>query len=134
MNLYRNIDRSKVQFDFLTCKKGVFDDEIIKMGGKIHRIPYISDVGHFKYIQELDQFFSKYNNYKIVHSHMDKMSGIVLRSAKKAGIPIRISHSHNTQSEGGIAARIYKWLCRKINHPKHYNLFCLFKLCCKMVI
>ena len=45
MNLYRNIDSSKVQFDFLTCKAGAFDDEIIKMGGKIHRIPYISDVG-----------------------------------------------------------------------------------------
>ena len=41
MNLYRNIDRSKIQFDFLTCKEGVFDNEIIEMGGKIHRIPYI---------------------------------------------------------------------------------------------
>ena len=45
MNLYRNIDRSKVQFDFLTCKEGVFDEEILNLGGKIHRIPYISDVG-----------------------------------------------------------------------------------------
>ena len=57
MNLYRNIDRSKVQFDFLTCKEGVFDNEIVNMGGKIHRIPYISDVGHFRYVRELDNFF-----------------------------------------------------------------------------
>ena len=34
MNLYRNIDRYKVQFDFLTCKEGVFDEEIVKLGGK----------------------------------------------------------------------------------------------------
>jgi glycosyltransferase involved in cell wall biosynthesis len=109
MNLYRNIDRTKVQFDFLTCKEGVFDQEIVQMGGRVHRIPYISDIGHFQYIDHLNEFFRKNNSYRIVHSHMDKMSGLVLRGAKKAGIPIRISHSHNTQSEGGLAARIYKW-------------------------
>ena len=109
MNLYRNIDRSKIQFDFLTCKEGVFDNEIIEMGGIIHRIPYISDVGHFRYKKELNNFFAKNNHYSIVHSHMDKMSGFILQSAKKAGIPTRISHSHNTQSEGGLATKLYKW-------------------------
>nr|WP_249316977.1 glycosyltransferase family 1 protein [Bacillus sp. FJAT-50079] len=114
MNLYRNIDRSAVQFDFLTSRPGVFDDEIIKLGGKIHRIPYISDVGHFKYIGELEQFFSSHNEYRIVHSHLDKMSGVVLRSAKKAGIPIRISHSHSTSSEGGYFSKTYKWYSGKL--------------------
>ncbi|KAB7708166.1 glycosyltransferase [Bacillus aerolatus] len=123
MNLYRNIDRSKVQFDFLTCKPGAFDEEIIKMGGKIHRISYVSEVGHFKYIRELNQFFSTHKEYKIVHSHMDKMSGFVLRSAKKAGIPIRISHSHNTQSEGGVAIRTYKWFAGKLIIPNATTFF-----------
>ncbi|HHK5535702.1 glycosyl transferase family 1 [Bacillus cereus] len=109
MNLYRNIDRSKVQFDFLTCKEGVFDDEVVKLGGKVHRIPYVTDVGHRGYIKALNTFFSSHPQYKIVHSHMDKMSGLVLRSAKKAGIPVRISHSHSTSSEGGTIAKIYKW-------------------------
>lgn len=40
---------------------------------------------------------------------MDKMSGFVLRSAKKANIPVRIAHSHNTESEGGLLAKMYKW-------------------------
>ncbi|OPH56672.1 glycosyl transferase family 1 [Paenibacillus ferrarius] len=109
MNLYRNMDRTKVQFDFLTCKAGAYDAEIMGMGGIIHRIPYVSEIGHAKYIQALDQFFRAYTNYRIVHAHMDKMSGFVLRSAKKAGAPIRIAHSHNTSSEGGIAAKLYKW-------------------------
>ncbi|MFJ7756098.1 glycosyltransferase family 1 protein [Peribacillus muralis] len=109
MNLYRNMDRSKIQFDFLTSKEGVFDAEIRKLGGKIHRIPYISEVGHFAYKKHLNQFFSENHTYKIVHAHMDKMSGLVLQSAKKAGIAKRISHSHNTRSEGGLASRIYKW-------------------------
>ena len=34
MNLYRNIDRNRIQFDFVakTTNKGVFDDEIEKLG------------------------------------------------------------------------------------------------------
>lgn len=109
MNLYRNIDRRRVQFDFLTCKEGVFDAEILELGGRIHRIPYITDVGHFGYVKALDNFFLEHRKYKIVHSHMDKMSGLVLRAAKKAGVPIRVAHSHSTKSEGSVPARIYKW-------------------------
>lgn len=113
MNLYRNIDRSKIQFDFLISKVGAFDAEIEAMGGFIHRIPYVTEVGHRKYIQSLDHFFATHPNYRIVHSHMDRMSGFVLRSAKKAKTPIRIAHSHNTSSEGGIAAKTYKWVAGK---------------------
>nr|WP_207627745.1 MULTISPECIES: glycosyltransferase family 1 protein [Bacillaceae] len=123
MNLYRNIDRSRVQFDFLTCKEGVFDTEIVKLGGNVYRIPYISDVGHFKYVKELNNFFTKNNHYKIVHSHMDKMTGLVLREAKKAGIPIRISHSHNTSSEGGLASKVYKWYAGNFIIPNTTNFF-----------
>lgn len=122
MNLYRNIDRSKVQFDFLTCKEGAFDSEIIELGGKIHRIPYISDVGHFGYIKALNHFFTTHKEYKIVHSHMDKMSGLVLKAAQKAGIPVRIAHSHSTQSEGGMAARLYKWYAGKHILPSSTHL------------
>ncbi|MFP3123360.1 glycosyltransferase family 1 protein [Ectobacillus funiculus] len=117
MNLYRNIDRSKVQFDFLTCKEGVFDAEIEELGGKIHRIPYITEVGHTGYVRALDHFFASHQEYKIVHSHMDKMSGFVLRSAKKAGIPTRIAHSHNISSEGGVVAKAYKWYAGKLILP-----------------
>ncbi len=123
MNLYRNIDRSKVQFDFLTCKEGVFDSEIKAMGGQIYRIPYVSDVGHRGYVRELHQFFQRHSYYKIVHSHMDKMSGLVLRAAKEAGIRNRIAHSHNTSSEGGKIAKIYKWYVGKLIKRSANHLF-----------
>lgn len=109
MNLYRNIDRYRVQFDFLTCKDGVFDAEILELGGRVNRIPYITEAGHFGYLKALDGFFSAHREYKIVHSHMDKMSGFVLRAAKRAGVPVRVAHSHSTKSEGSILARTYKW-------------------------
>lgn len=109
MNLYRNIDRSKVQFDFLTCREGIFDSEIQELGGTIHRIPYINEVGHFGYVKSLNQFFSNHHEYIIVHSHLNRMSGLVVRAAKKVGIQYCISHSHNTGGEGGILAKGYKW-------------------------
>lgn len=109
MNLYRNVDRSRIQFDFLTCKPGVFDKEIEDMGGMIHRVPYISEVGPFKYQLLLKEFFLRHPEYKILHSHLDKMSGLVCKAAKKSGVPIRIAHSHNTESEGSWAIKSYKW-------------------------
>lgn len=109
MNLYRNVDRTKVQFDFLTFKEGVFDQEIKELGGTIHRIPYINEVGHFGYINALNNFFSTHNDYTIVHSHLNRMSGLVVRAAKKFGIRYCISHSHNTGGEGGALAKAYKW-------------------------
>ncbi|MFZ3577247.1 glycosyltransferase family 1 protein [Virgibacillus sp. DJP39] len=123
MNLYRNMDRKKVQFDFLTCKEGVFDTEIREMGGIVHRIPYLTEVGHFGYLRELDRFLEANSGYKIIHSHMDKMSGLVLRAAKKANVPIRIAHSHNTSSEGTRISKIYKWYAGRHILPNATQLY-----------
>ena len=38
----------------------------------------------------------KHLEYQIIHSHIDAMSYLPLMTAKKAGVPIRIAHSHNT--------------------------------------
>jgi glycosyltransferase involved in cell wall biosynthesis len=123
MNLYRNINRSKIQFDFLTCKEGVFDGEILDLGGKVYRVPYVTEVGHFQYGKTLEEFFKSQHEYKIVHSHLDKMSGLVLKAAKKAGIPVRISHSHNTSSEGSMAAKLYKWYIGQLINSNATNYY-----------
>lgn len=123
MNLYRNVDRTRLQFDFLTCKPGSFDEEIEALGGTIHRLPYITDTGHFGYIRALEQFFASHKQYRIVHAHMDKMSGLVLRAAKKNGVPVRIAHSHNTSSEGGFTAKLYKWLVGNVIATSATHLF-----------
>ena len=38
MNLYKNIDRSQVQFDFLVQTPGEIDDKVKEMGGNIYYI------------------------------------------------------------------------------------------------
>lgn len=96
MNYYRKIDRSKIQFDFMTNRyeRGHYDDEIEALGGKIYRMTPIKPGNYRKYFKELDKFFNEHREYKIVHSHINENSGFVLRAAKKAGISCRIAHSH----------------------------------------
>lgn len=116
MNLYRNIDRKKVQFDFLVYKNGVFDNEIKQLGGNIFYGKYITEIGQYKYCKELFGFFKEHPEYQVVHSHLDQVSGIILQIAKKAGVKERISHSHNTKNRNGIIGKIYKkYLQNKIN-------------------
>ncbi len=108
MNVYRNIDRTKVQFDFLSSFPGAYDEEIKALGGRIYYIPFITQKGPFVYQNNLNKFFREHKEYTVVHSHMDKFSGSVMVAAKKAGVKTRIAHSHNTANEGGIAYHIVK--------------------------
>lgn len=108
MNLYRNIDRTKVQFDFLYSFGGVYKKEIEALGGRLYKIPFITEKGPFVYTKAVRNFFREHPEYKIVHSHMDKFSGLILREAKNAGIPVRISHSHSIANAGLIIYQIVK--------------------------
>lgn len=123
LNLYRKIDKSQIQFDFLVSGKGFFDDEVKSLGGIIYTIPYISDIGVNKYQKELEKFFKEHKEYKIVHCHLNQLSGVVLESAKKCNIPVRIAHAHTTKNTNNIIAKIYKsYLQKKIN-PNATHLF-----------
>lgn len=104
MNYYRHIDRTKIQFDFLTHRAGKkdYDDEIQKLGGKIYHLPPLNPFDKKGYLKKLDEFFRGHREYKIVHSHLDCMSAYPLRAAKKYGVPVRIAHSHNTSQERNL--------------------------------
>lgn len=98
INLYNNIDREKVQFDFLVHYRTpqFFDKEIEKLGGRIYRFSVREDYNLIKYIRELNHFFKEHQEYKIVHGHMPVLGFIYLKIAKKYGIKVRIAHSHTT--------------------------------------
>lgn len=98
MNYYRNIDRTKIQFDFLLHRPdvGVFDEEIESLGGKIHRLSNISLTNLHGYQKSLDLFFKNHPEYQIVHTHLNALSVFVLKAAKNNNIPVRISHSHTS--------------------------------------
>lgn len=96
MNLYRNIDRDKVQFDFLVYHKerGIYEDEIEKLGGKVYRIPPIGPISIFAHIRGAMVFFRKHPEYHIVHDHMGANGAFIMWAAKKANVKTRIFHSH----------------------------------------
>lgn len=97
MNIYRNIDRSKIQFDFMMHReegKSFYENEIKELGGRIYSgIPF-NPFKHKKYIKSLEDFFKEHPYYKILHAH-NAFSMYTLRSAKRYGVKVRISHSHN---------------------------------------
>jgi len=96
MNYYRNIDRDKIQFDFIVHRKekAAFDDEIESLGGKIFRLPSINPFFPNQYYEELRSFFRENSNYTIVHSHLNTFSSFPLKIAEEFKIPCRIAHAH----------------------------------------
>ena len=97
MNIYRNINREKVQFDFLVeyPNRQFYDDEIESMGGKIYRTSVREDLNIFKFCRYLNKFFKEHREYKIVHVHAYSIGFFCLRAAKRNDIPTRIAHSHS---------------------------------------
>lgn len=126
MNVYRNIDKSKVQFDFLVHykKRCFYDDEIEKLGGKIHRFSLREDNKVLKYIKQLDDFFKTHKEYKIVHCHMSSISFLVFWVAKKNGVKIRIAHSHNSNTENTFKGFVKKILIQPCKYLSTDNYAC----------
>ncbi len=105
MNLYRNVDREKVQFDFLVQRPGELEDLVKEMGGRIFTIPKTKN-----YEKDVYNFLIEHPEYKIVHTHTHADMGKVLKTAKKAGVPVRIAHSHNYRGDVSKIVRVYKIL------------------------
>lgn len=127
MNVYRNINREEIQFDFLIQSetKGAFDDEIMKLGGKLYHIPYLTDCGYYRYCDYLYRFFIQHSDYKIVHSHMNSVSGPILKMARKAGIEGRIAHAHIGKLEGNFKQRLVRRILQfSIPNDATYLLGC----------
>ena len=125
MNYYRHIDRSKVQFDFLTHRdeKWDYDDEIESLGGRIYHLPRLNPFSP-KYLKSLDDFFRDHKEYDIVHCHQDCLSGIVLKYAKKNGVPFTIAHSHNANQDKNLKYLIKLAAKRNITKYADYLFAC----------
>ena len=97
MNVYRHADRDKLQFDFVAHNLGDddFDDEISRLGGKVFRVPFLSEAGMPGFVRLIRGIISDNGPYAAVHAHTDYQGGFSAMAAKQAGVPIRICHSHS---------------------------------------
>lgn len=114
MNYYRNIDKTKVQFDFYINQDSSFPQraELEQYGANVYFLPSYSDV--INYHKTLYQLF-KDKKYKIVHVHLNTMSIFPLFAAWRAGVPVRICHNHSTAHRGEGVRTVLKYILRPFN-------------------
>ena len=96
MNVYEKMHSEKIQIDFLvhTLSKGVRDEDILNLGGKIFRVP-ARGRNPLKNYRQIKQIMLN-GKYDVVHAHADAGNSTILSIAKECNITIRISHCHNT--------------------------------------
>lgn len=101
MNVYRRIDRSKLQFDFLVEyeEKQFYDDEIESLGGRVYRTNLRKDANVPRFTKVLRRLIRE-NHYPVVHAHTYSIGYFVLKTAEKEGVVVRIAHSHNNSMGG----------------------------------
>ena len=100
MNLYRNIDRNKIQFDFLVEyeEKEFYDDEIISLGGRIYYTNFRKTLNVIKFKKTLSNILKEHPEYKIVHIHATAIGKICTDVARKSGVKTIIAHTHSNSA------------------------------------
>lgn len=125
MNIYRNIDRNEIQFDFIVDRSEHADyaEEIKKLGGKIYVMPQFVGKNFIEVRKSWEDFFKTHKEYKILHSHVRSYASLYIPIAKKYGL-ITIIHSHSTSNGKGIKALVKNILQIPLRYQADYFFAC----------
>lgn len=124
MNWYRNIDREKIQFDFLVRSP---DDhclaEIEALGGRVFYTA--SFPRHFlKNYRQTKEILAR-KEWDVIHVHGNAAIYMLpLKLAKKYGYACRIMHSHSVRTKERVYALIHTLNCKRITGYTTQNLAC----------
>lgn len=126
MDLYRNIDREKVQFHFVqhTKDRCAFEDEVERLGGKVYHVPRFNVKNYFSYKKAWKVFFREHPEIKVVQGHMTSTAAIYLPIAKKAGVEVTIAHARSAGVDPGIKGKITRFLRRNLYEKCDYRFTC----------
>lgn len=126
MDLYRHIDRERMQFDFVvhTQDKGFFEEEIRLLGGRIYPLPKFKVYNWFSYQRAWKQFFKEHPGYAAVHGHMTSTASIYLPIAKKNGVPITVAHARSAGTDAGIKGSLTRLIRKNLWKHTDYCLAC----------
>ena len=117
MNLYRNIDRQHVQFGFAVHgdEAGDYEKEILELGGEIFYFPHMRK-NPIRYRKAWREFWAKNRNrYTAFHMHTNSLANVIaMEEAAKAGVPVRIIHSHSSMANKGRLQKLNDFL-----HKRH---------------
>lgn len=122
LHVLRNIDRNRFHMDFCTfgAEPGLYAPEAEKLGSTVLWCRKRANLWAFG---RRFRGILREGKYDVVHSHVHSFSGAVLRWAKAEGVPMRITHSHNTNDSRSDAwirrqyRRLMKsWIDRYATH------------------
>lgn len=97
MNYYRKLDHDLIHMDFviISDKGSPYYEEIKSNGNKIFVLPSITrnPLSHVEYCEQM----IKDGHYDIIHDCVPLKSLLIMTSAKKYRVPVRILHSHSAK-------------------------------------
>lgn len=128
MSYFRNMNHKEISFDFIAYNQPpAFQREIEEAGSRIFVIP---GRGRklFSCIRQIKQILRE-TKYNAVWSNLCYLSDIlVLKYAKKAGVPVRIIHAHNNMNMSGAVNGLF----HKINRRKIWKTATHFWACSEL--
>jgi glycosyltransferase involved in cell wall biosynthesis len=110
MSLLRLLDRHEVRFDFCvnTPQRQDYDAEIARLGAALYPIP--AHRHSPLYYAELSRILRAGGPFDVVHCHEQLRCGSILACARRAGVPVRVAHSHNDTSSQDCIRRPHRWI------------------------
>lgn len=126
MDLYRNIDREKVQFHFVQHTKDhcAFEDEVERLGGRVYHVPRFNVKNYFTYKKAWENLFRSHPEIKVIQGHMTSTAAIYLPIAKKAGVEITIAHARSAGVDPGLKGYLTRFLRRNLYEKCDYRFTC----------
>jgi glycosyltransferase involved in cell wall biosynthesis len=123
IDIYRHLNREEVQFDFYSCRLslGVFDKEILSLGGKIFYNEILSVKNILSIPMRFTSFLNSHSEYRIVHCHLNQWCGLVLQGAMNAKVPIRIAHSRNSFEVRSVSNTIRNMIKIPVNYTSTHR-------------
>lgn len=133
MDLYRCMDREKVQFDFLIHRKDIhsavhqkhfYEEEVEALGGKVYALPKFMGYNYIAYRRAAKAFFRAHHEFAVVQGHMTSTASIYLPLARKAGVPVVCAHARSAGVDKGIKGIMTKMLRLPLLNRADYCIAC----------
>lgn len=125
MNFYRQIDRSQVQFDFVSHHPELndYEQEIRDLGGRVFRVPEFTGLNLLPYLAAWKALLRAHPECRVIHAHAWSTAPIYLRAAKRRGL-YTIAHSHSVSARSGLSAAGRLLLKRLLPVRPDYYMAC----------
>lgn len=126
MDLYRHMDRAKVQFYFAqhTTDRCAFAEEIEALGGRIFHLPRFNVSNIRLYQKAWKNLFLSHPEIKMVQGHMTSTAAIYHPLAKKAGVEVTIAHARSAGVDPGPKGWLTRLMRRNLWKKCDYCFAC----------